>query len=309
MKKFLKVMLTVIVTLLIAAGAVGLWAWQAAGQKGAELLTSRQTEGWVSQQSDRPAATSGIGVWYLEAPKKTWQMGKVQASFIDQNTNKTVVLLHGYGQSRANMYRFAYFFNQRGYNVLLPDSRGHGKSQGAVTFGYYEKKDLANWCKQIVQKLGTDQQIVVLGTSMGASVALQASPLLPKQVKAIVADSPYTTIRAELVYQAKHNAHLDRRTTDLILNATDSQLEKKYGFKLADVSCPQALRKNKIPVLFIHGLADTFVPVSMTRADYQADRGPKELWLAPGAGHTQAFVTDQAAYQQRLLRFLNKYLQ
>lgn len=309
MKKFLKVLLTVIITLLVTAGLACAWAWQAVGQKGAALLTSPQTESWVSQQSDRPATNSGIGTWYLQAPKKTWHHGQLTASFIGQNTNKTVILLHGYGQSHANMYRFAYFFNQRGYNVLLPDSRGHGQSQGQVSFGYFEKKDLAAWCRQVVNRLGSGQQIVVLGVSMGASTALQANPLLPKQVKAIVADSAYTTIRAELLYQAQHNAHLDKRAANLLLNATDSQLAQKYHFRLADVSCVTALRHNHIPVLFIHGTSDTFVPVRMTKADYRVDRGPKELWLVPGAGHTQAYTADQDSYQQHLMRFLNKYLQ
>lgn len=309
MKKFLKVLLTVIITLLIAAGALGAWAWQTVGQKGAALLTCPQTESWVAQQSDRPSTTSGVGTWYLQAPKKTWHRGQLTASFIDQNTNKTVILLHGYGQSHANMYRFAYFFNQRGYNVLLPDSRGHGQSKGQVSLGYFEKKDLAAWCRQVVKRLGPNQQIAVLGVSMGASTALQASPLLPKQVKAIVADSAYTTIRAELLYQAQHNAHMDQRVANLVLDATDAQLAKKDGFSLADVSCVAALRKNHIPVLFIHGTGDTFVPVRMTKADYRADHGPKELWLVPGAGHTQAYTADQDAYQQHLMRFLNKYLQ
>lgn len=308
MKKFLKILLTVIITLVVTAGLACAWAWQTVGQKGAALLTSPQTESWVSQQSDRPAANSGVGTWYLEAPKRTWHHGQLTASFIDQHTNKTVILLHGYGQSHVNMYRFAYFFNQRGYNVLLPDSRGHGHSKGQVSFGYFEKKDLVAWCRQVSKRLGADQQIVVLGVSMGASTALQASPLLPKQVKAIVADSAYTTIRAELLYQAQHNAHLDKREADLLLKSTDAQLPTKAGFRLADVSCVTALRKTPIPVLFIHGASDTFVPVWMTKADYRADRGPKELWLVPGVGHTQAYTTDQDAYQQHLLKFLNKYL-
>lgn len=309
MKRFFKILLTVIITLLVVASIALAWSWQTLGQKGAELLTSAQTESWVGQQSDRPTTNSGVGLWYLQAPKKTWRLQQLRASFIDQNTKRTIILLHGYGQSRVNMYRFAYFFNQRGYNVLLPDSRGHGQSKGRVSFGYYEKKDLAAWCRQIVRRLGPDQQIAVLGVSMGAATALQASPLLPKQVKAIVADSAYTTIRAELLYQARHNAQMDQREANLLLDATDAQLARKNGFRLTDVSCVTALRKNQIPVLFIHGQADTFVPVKMTKADYRADRGPKELWLVPGAGHTQAYTTNQEAYQQHVTDFLNKYLQ
>ena len=82
----------------------------------------------------------------------------------------------------------------------------------------------------------------------------------------------------------------------------------KAGYFLNDADSLKQLKQNHKPMLFIHGEKDTFVPTKMVYANYHASSGPKELWLVPGASHAKSFATHPYEYQQKIEKFLNKYV-
>lgn len=313
MKKFGKGLLIVLATV-VAMTAILLWTgYRFAGNELITALTNRQGQAWTTAQAPIPTQNTRPGRWYLQASKQTWHLQRkncrLQAQWIKAGQNKTAILLSGYGQRRSAMYQYAYFFVQAGYNVLLVDSRGQGSSGGRVSFGYEEKRDLQAWTKLVAKKAGASNQTVVLGVSMGAATALQGTALNLPQVKAIVADSGYTSFEAELNYQADKTLNLPGWASQFVVSAANQASKRQKGFSLKQTDARPALRKNKLPILFIHGLADKFVPASMSRANYQADHAPgKQLWLVPTAEHIQALGQNEALYEQRVLNFCQRYV-
>ena len=79
------------------------------------------------------------------------------------------------------------------------------------------------------------------------------------------------------------------------------------GFGLKEVSIPEIMKRNKIPVLFIHGDADDYVPMWMTIKNYEACAAPKELYIVSGAGHALAFSKDMEEGKRRIKNFIHKY--
>lgn len=313
MKKFGQILLTIILTLVIAGAGCGYFVYRESGRELLSALTSRQGQAWTTAQAPVPTPNTRPGRWYLNANQQEWTLrrpGGVQlkAGWFPGQAKRTAVLLPGFGQKRAAMYQSAYFFNQAGYNVLVIDSRGQGASQGTVSFGYREKADLQAWLKRVAKTAGPQNQTVVFGVSMGAATALQATALPLPQVKAIIADSAYTSFAAEVAYQAQKTLKLPAWAQSFILHSVDQAAQRQAGFSLKQTDCGPALRKNRLPILFIHGQADHFVPAAMSRQSFQADQGPKQLWLVPGAEHIQALSQNEELYQERVLSFCQRYV-
>ena len=122
------------------------------------------------------------------------------------STDKTVIIAHGYSGHSEQMSGFAQMYHKDlGYNVLLPDARGHGRSEGDyIGFGWPERKDYLKWIDQVIEHTGESTQVVLHGVSMGgATVMMTSGEELPPQVKAIVEDCGYTSVTDELKYQLK----------------------------------------------------------------------------------------------------------
>lgn len=100
---------------------------------------------------------------------------------------------------------FAKMYHDWGYNVLAPDARGHGKSQGDyIGFGWPDRKDYVQWIEKVLTENGQQEQITLYGVSMGAATVMMTSgEKLPDNVKAIVEDCGYSTVNQELQYQLK----------------------------------------------------------------------------------------------------------
>lgn len=119
-------------------------------------------------------------------------------------TTKTVILAHGYSSKGKDMGGFAaFYYDKLGYNVLMPDDRGHGASKGDyIGFGWPDRKDYLLWIRKIVDKVGEEGQIALHGISMGgATVMMISGEALPEQVKVIIEDCGYTSVYDQLAYQ------------------------------------------------------------------------------------------------------------
>jgi len=122
-------------------------------------------------------------------------------------SNKVIILVHGYMSRGEDMAGFAHlFYETYGFNVLMPDLRGHGKSEGNyVGFGWHDRLDIIQWIDDVINRFGEEVEIVLLGISMGgATVCMASGENLPKNVKFIISDFAYDSIENILAYQTKH---------------------------------------------------------------------------------------------------------
>ncbi|ACL77518.1 alpha/beta hydrolase [Ruminiclostridium cellulolyticum] len=222
-------------------------------------------------------------------------------------TAKTSILAHGYSSQGLWMGLYAKLYYTLGYNVLMPDSRGHGNSEGNyVGFGWADRKDYLNWIDYVIRKTGPDSQIVLHGVSMGgATVLMTGGESLPSNVKAIVSDCAYTSVKDELSYQLSRMYNLPYFP---LLNATSLITKIKAGYTFGEASALKQVKKSKTPTLFIHGGNDEFVPTGMVNKLFEASNSEKELYIVPGAGHGAALTADPEEYASKVKDFTEKYI-
>ncbi|MGY0244267.1 alpha/beta hydrolase, partial [Limosilactobacillus fermentum] len=237
---------------------------------------------------------------------------KLDADYIPaaKKTNKSVLIAHGYMNNKDSMGAYAAMFHQLGYNVLIPDARAHGDSQGKyIGYGWPERYDERKWINRLIKENGADSQIVMFGVSMGGATTMMTSGIkLPSQVKAFIEDCGYTSVNAELMHEAKDLYGLPVFVAWPLIKTMSGINRVANGFFIGQASSVKSLHHNHRPMLFIHGTKDTFVPTAMVYQNYAATRGPKELWLVKGAVHAKSFATAPAAYQEHVKDFLEKYI-
>ena len=254
--------------------------------------------------------------WFNTTKKQKWTMTsasghyRLVADYIPaaKKTNKSVLIAHGFMQNKEKMAAYAGLFHELGYNVLVPDARAHGESQGKyIGYGWPERYDARKWIYKLIKKNGKDSKIVMFGVSMGGATTMMTSGLkLPKQVKAFIEDCGYTSLSAELDYEAGHLYHLPY----LIRKPLEAELSLinrlANGFFIGEASSVKSLHHNHRPMLFIHGSKDKFVPTKMVYQNYKATRGYKELWVVKGAAHAKSYQTAPKAYKAHVKAFLAK---
>lgn len=190
-----------------------------------------------------------------------------------------------------------------GFNVLLVDQRAHGESEGKyLTFGVNERFDCLSWASYAAERFGNDVKIYLYGISMGAATVLMASALpLPKSVSGIVADCGYTSPKA-IICSVLRDHHVPAAPVYAVAHLGARLF---CGFDLDSASAPDALRRSHIPVLFIHGDDDRFVPCRMSRENFEASAAEhKKLLIVRNAGHGLSYMLDRPAYLSSLHSFL-----
>lgn len=221
-----------------------------------------------------------------------------------QPTDKLVILTHGYlGHAKQMGLYGQFYYEELGYNIFMPNARGHGKSGGNYYgFGWPDRLDVIDWTNVLAEKLGTDTQMVYHGLSMGAATVLMASgEKFPDQVKAIIADSPYQSVYQLFAYQLDRMFHLPAFP---LLDNMSLLTNARAGYSLKEADALSAVERSTVPILYIHGKTDTFVPTEMTIELYEETASDSELFLVEGANHGEVFVVDQEAYKKRLKIFL-----
>ncbi|WP_456272267.1 alpha/beta hydrolase [Bacillus sp. AK031] len=215
---------------------------------------------------------------------------------------KAVILAHGYKGNNEQMPGITKFYYEQGYDVLKPDARGHGDSEGEyIGYGWDDRKDYQKWVNLLINEYG-EEDIYLHGFSMGAATVLMTSgENLPPEVKGIIADSGYTSVEEELAHQLKYLYHLPPFP---LMEITSAVTKARAGYTFAEASAVEQVKKNKLPLFIIHGDQDELVPAEMADELYEAASGEKQLWIVPGAGHTEAYTVAEEEYQKRLKAFL-----
>lgn len=257
-------------------------------------------------------------MWFKQAHKQKWTMKSASGNYrlvadyipAAKSTTKNVIILHGFMSKKERMGQYATMFHRLGYNVLLPDARAHGQSQGKyIGYGWPERYDVRKWADKLIAKNGQNSQIVIFGVSMGGATTMMTSGVkLPHQVKAFVEDCGYTSLDAELNYEAGNLYNIPGWLRWPLINTLSIINRVRNGYFTGQVNSVKMLHHNRRPMMFIHGGSDHFVPTKMVYKNYQATRGPKKLWVVKGAAHASSYDKHPVEYPKRVATFLNQYV-
>lgn len=227
----------------------------------------------------------------------------------EEKSNKLVICNHGYtGRGMKDCSSISVFFHRIGYDCLIVDHRGHGNSGGDyIGFGILDRYDCKKWIEYIDKRFEKSKQILLYGVSMGGTTILMTSAFsdLSDSVKAIVADCAFTSPYEVFKHVLKKDYHLPPFP---IMNISNSICRKKAGYSFDEYSTLDAVRETKVPILFIHGMDDNFVPLYMTKQNYEACQSEKDIMLVENAGHGAAYYENPLTYEEKIEEFTSKYI-
>lgn len=218
----------------------------------------------------------------------------------ESNRKRVVICFHGYtSKGLADFTGLTDYYFRRGYAMLHPDARAHGESEGEyVGFGCLDRRDAVKWINWVIKKCGEDVEILLHGISMGGATALMAAGMqLPPQVKGIVSDCGFTSPKEVFTHVLKSMYHLPAFP---VIPAADFVNRKLAGYGMDECNAKREVAKAKIPILFIHGSKDTFVPVSMCHELYDNCASSKKKLIVEGAAHGESYFKDMEAYERTL---------
>ena len=222
-----------------------------------------------------------------------------------QEAKRTILLVHGFHTSA--MFNFSCVIRvylENNSNLLIIDQRAHGESEGGyICFGTKERFDVLRWCQYLEKRLGTDHKVILDGVSMGCTSSLLAAALpdFPANVKGVIADCGFASAEEEFRHVIRRNFHLPPAPITWL---ADKFSRRFAGFGFRDVSTIDEVPKIKIPVLFLHGGKDTFVPTENTRRNYSVCRAPKRMLLIPEAAHGGCYLVAREQCNRELLDFI-----
>lgn len=232
----------------------------------------------------------------------------VDKTDVASGKKKVAICFHGYTSKGMSDYiGLSDYYLKRGYAMLLPDARAHGESEGEyIGFGCLDRKDALVWIKWVIQEIGEDVEIVLHGTSMGGATVLMTSGLeLPAQVKGIVSDCGFTSPKEVFTHVLNSMYHLPAFP---VIQGADLMNRKLAGYGMDECNAKREVARAKVPILFIHGSNDTFVPARMCDEIYDCCASPKKKLIVDGAAHAESYYKDTEKYEQALNAFFEEIM-
>lgn len=228
----------------------------------------------------------------------------------DKADKKFVILVHGYQcNGRDEMSHLArHYYDDLGFACLIPDDRAHGKSEGKyIGFGYLDHFDILSWCDYLIKNFGEDIEIMLHGISMGAATVMMTagSEKVPSQIKGVIEDCGYNDMDEEIQCNIRD---MTKMKLSVIKKGASIVCKLKAGYSFKEASPREFLKGASVPVLFVHGTEDTFVPTYMGKALYKAYKGDKELLLVEGARHARSYYIAKEKYDSCMDGFIEKCL-
>ena len=283
-----------------------------------------EEENWFNQQNAQEITTTSFDGLKLSA-----------YNLPNKNPVGTIILMHGYHSEPIREYsQLIHFYHDLGYNIILPFQRTHGKKDGIhsegtyITFGVKERYDLRDWILKANQIYG-ETPLFLQGISMGCATTVMALGLeLPSNVKGAIADCGFTSPREIIWKVLKKDMKLP--TSKAIISIGNFLTNHLAGFDMDEYSTLDAIefnkrRLNQIPILFIHGTKDDFVPLEMSEQNFAAclvspykdidgttkiQNNPQQdkyrLVEIPGSAHAIENFVAPEKYRAEIKRFLEE---
>lgn len=292
-----------------------------------KLLTiamDRDTPELVNRNKEKLTGSPKIAAFFAEASEATEKLknsGCEEVEITGQdgtrlvghwhhcaNAKRVIVAMHGWRSFWAQDFgTVADFWHDNDCSVLYAEQRGQGESGGDyMGFGLLERYDCLDWIHWVNERIGGGLPVYLGGVSMGATTVLMTAGLeLPDNVRGIIADCGFTSPHAIWKHVAERNLHMPY--TGIRAAIASDMCRKKIHMGTKDYSATDAVHHCKVPVLFIHGTDDRFVPVEMTYENYEACAAPKRLLIVPGAEHGMSYHTEREAYEEAIRKMWDDY--
>ena len=229
--------------------------------------------------------------------------------FIEANpaSDKTIILMHGWGMNRSDILKNTYFLRDQGFNLCYFDFRAMGESGGKVSsIGYLETQDVKACIKYLKKHYpAQSQKIGLYGLSMGGMVALYEAAH-NHEIVCVAAEASYFSFRRVVSRWAWVHHHVPYfpllpiilHYIRYYLHANPEQYSPR--FNIAKIA-PR-------PVFIIHGRRDNLVPAVQAKWLYRSAGEPKNLWLVDNAKHGKCAEEGGFTYKQKLTEFFKQYL-
>lgn len=226
-------------------------------------------------------------------------------------TNKFIVLVHGVSICYVGSLKYFDIFYRNGFNVLIVNQRRHGKSEGKYsTYGFYEKYDVNMWIEYLKSRFGNDIILGLHGESMGAGTVMETIPL-NDSIKFVIEDCGYSNFHELIGFQITHEYknRLVRKILRPSLLFANFFMKTKAKFSMKKIVPIDIVASTSLPMMFVHGKGDYFVPWYMAVDLYKAKtKGYKELYLVEGAKHAEALEVNKILYEKKIMTFIEKAL-
>ena len=246
------------------------------------------------------------GIPYEEVSVTADDGVKLAADYYDFGNKKTAILMHGFhSHPLKNLSVLALDLKEKGYNLLFPYERAHGKSGGKyITYGWLEQYDLLKWIEYVDADTSAES-ILIYGVSMGGTtVALASDKIDCDKVKALVIDCAFTSIESLL-----NNLVTTKNLPDkLFMPGMKRRIKHRANLTLTQFDASESIRHDKFPTLFVYGEKDVVVRSDDFDKIYEACPAKKMLLSVPDSGHAVALVDGGEAVLERFYTFINKYV-
>ncbi len=256
---------------------------------GEQLKT--ETE-WISQKGDKIQIENSSG--------KLLSAIKIKNEHV---SHSYVIICHQYGGSPESVVEYAQHFYDLGFNIILPYMRGHGHSQyNSISFGWEDRFDILDWVEETVKK-DEKAKIALFGVSLGANaVTLAATEELPENVRLVISDSCYTSLKDLTKEYIKKQTNFPSEITTELVSAF---CENKIGVRLKNADTISRLGNIELPIMFINGENDTVVPPLVSKKLYEncESEGVEEVVIEAGT-HGRNLQTDEENYWMHIDTFI-----
>jgi fermentation-respiration switch protein FrsA (DUF1100 family) len=217
-----------------------------------------------------------------------------------EETDKYIILSHGYTDNRMGNLKYLEMYLDLGFNCIIYDLRGHGENAKAITtYGNYEAKDLIKIIEDTRNRYQGIKELGLHGESLGSATTITALQYKP-EVDFAVTDCPFADIENVLRGGAR-----SAKLPEFFIDIMNIGSKIRYGLSLDDMRPINAIVDNKVPILLIHGAADSFIVPDNSKRLYEADPGYKEFYTIEGASHAMSIFEDRELYIQYVTGFLN----
>lgn len=237
---------------------------------------------------------------------KTYNSSKeytINAQFIKypEESNKYVIITHGFGSNRNGSIKYVNVYRKLGYNIIIYDVRGHGLNEKTpVSLGNFESEDLYWIIQDTYVRYGEDIYLGLHGESMGSAISLSVLKDNPT-IQFVVADCGFSNL-----YDLIYSSYKDNNT-DLLIYGVNAMTSLVYGVDMKKTSPMDAFYDNEVPILFIHGEDDSFIKPENSKIMFEKNESRDELHIIPNAQHAESRATlgiDE--YAKIIEDFLNK---
>lgn len=226
---------------------------------------------------------------------------------IDEESDRWVVILHGYNGSMQDVYDIAMHYAKEGYNILTPDLRASGESEGKfLGMGWNDRLDLINWI-DVILKENPSAKVVVHGIDVGADAALMMTgEPLKNSIKAVVAEGAYP--RAWDVVKKEYKARHPKLPAFPFLNMANPVMKVIAGYDLKEANAIKQVKNAEVPILLIQGEKDTYVTEDMAQKINQAIASTHELYQISSGTHGDCRYAEPENYYNKTFQFVNSYV-